>query len=194
MRRRLLQVLLAGLAGGGIAGAHALAYLLARPVASQRHELLASTGHAHSGVLLTTFLALGFAALVAAAAVRAGMSEPVAPRPPTWIRLAGIQLSGFMVLEAFERVLSGADVVALLREPVMVLGLLAQVAVAALAAVVLRTLSGALRKLLDGGRLVRFARGAQLRWLLPPPLVRGGRSGRGSSDPRAPPTLAVFSH
>jgi hypothetical protein len=131
---------LGGLAAAGVMVAHVLAFWLAVPNPVRREHLLEETGHGAWPMLVA--LALG--ALVASLAGFAGSrlkEERLAPTAVlvrgTVTRLIALQVAGFIVLEAFERLAVGHGLAELLSEPVMAIGLVAQVVVALAGAILL---------------------------------------------------------
>jgi hypothetical protein len=143
MRTRLW---LGGLAAGGVAVAHILAFLLAAPDPFRREQLLDATGHGAWPLLVT--LAMG-ALVVALAGFAVGrLRDPGRVRQaPFYLgtarRLVIMQVLGFLLLEASERVATGkglAGLSALPFESVIAIGLVAQVLMALAGATVLALL------------------------------------------------------
>jgi hypothetical protein len=131
--------LLAGLAAVGVVVAHAIAYLIAVPDPSLRNALLFVTGHEGWSLVIAVaagVLTFGLSGFVLSEAAEGGPKA----RPSIWsiaLRLAGMQTIGFVVLEASERLLAGSGLETLWSEPVLTIGLLLQLVVALIGAVVL---------------------------------------------------------
>src|SRR5688500_11686019 len=122
----------------GTCAGHFLSYWVAAPDAHHRAELLEATGHAGE----SPFLVIAVAALLATCiAALGGRASERAPR--FWLVLGGLvvlQTVAFVGLEAIERIGIHASLFESFREPVFLLGLVAQVVVALLGALILRTL------------------------------------------------------
>jgi hypothetical protein len=141
-----LRLLLGGTAALGVILAHCAAFLIVEPDPHLRHELLSQSGHTYgTGFVLALFVA-GLASLVwnsiHASRMRsmAEVFRAVAPK------LALLQVVGFVVLEAGERLLTTGSTSALsnlVTEPVLAIGVLAQVVVSIVGAVVIGLLSRA---------------------------------------------------
>jgi uncharacterized membrane protein len=181
---------LGGLAAGGVVVAHVLAFLLVAPNPLQRGELLEATGHGAWRFLLP--IAMG-AVVVALAGFASGRSREDRPTPPAALfrgtagRLVTLQLAAFLLLEALERLAAGHGLTDLLREPVIAIGLVAQVLVALVGAALLVMFA----RLLD--RLVQFLRiiPRAPRVLTPRGVLDGTfpriRIATGPVNPRGPP-------
>jgi hypothetical protein len=131
---------LGGLATAGVVVAHVLAFWLAAPNPVRREHLLEATGHGAWPIVV----ALTLGALVACmAGFAAGRLREERRAPPAVLvrgivtRLVILQVAGFVLLEAIERLAIGHDLTELLSEPVMAIGLVAQIVVALAGAIVL---------------------------------------------------------
>ena len=139
MSRRLrARVGLGLLSVAGTSAGHYLSYWIAAPDSHHRDELLEATGHAGE----SPFLIVGAAALLATLiAVLAGRASKKAPRYGSILmRLAALQTMAFIGLEATERLAVGSSLLESVREPVFILGLGAQLIVAVLGALLLKSL------------------------------------------------------
>ena len=122
----------------GTAAGHYLSYWIAAPDSHHREELLAATGHAGE----SPFVIVGIAALLATCiAVLAG--QPGHGRlglMQSFLRLSLLQTIAFVGLEAFERMAAEVHLAEAVAEPVVWLGLGAQLLVALAGAALMRTL------------------------------------------------------
>jgi hypothetical protein len=145
---------LGGLAAGGVALAHVLAFVLAAPDPIRREQLLEATGHGAWPLLVTIATGALVAALAGFAAGRLRDNRPTSPAVlyrATVGRLMLLQMAGFLVLEAFERLGTGrglAGVAGLPGEPVILIGLAAQVLVALAGAILVVLLARLLDQLI----------------------------------------------
>jgi hypothetical protein len=183
---------LGGLAAGGVVAAHLVAFFLVAPDPSQRAELLEATGHGAWPVLVSLALGAMVAGLAgfAVGRIREGDAPPRNLYRGTFGRLLALQVLGFVLLEALERLAHRGEVLGLLGEPVVLIGLVLAAATAAVGAalivlfaglidrlvVLLRVLPRAPRALVPAGLAISF----------PPRL----RIVLGSVSPRGPPQPA----
>ena len=134
-----IRGLLAGLAALGVVAAHAIAYAVAVPDPSIRAAVLHATGHGGWSFLLA--FAAGALLLGLTGFLVAALRNPSRPTPVTFrfgaLRLGVFQTLGFLSLESIERVLSGHGIEHFLREPVVWIGVVIQLAVALLGALLL---------------------------------------------------------
>ena len=141
-----LRLLLGGTAALGVVLAHCAAFMIVEPDAHMRHELLTETGHTYATGLGLAFFVAGLASLVwnsIHASRMRSMSEVFRAVAP---KLAILQVMGFVFLEAAERLISSGSPAALgelAAEPVFAIGIVAQVVVSILGAVVMALLSRA---------------------------------------------------
>ncbi len=147
------RFLLGGLASAGVLAAHVLAYVLTEPDAHARSHLLESTGHRYWSV----FVAAGLAVLVAGLArfVLGALTDPrrdPGSRVLTFtfvaIRLAVLQVAGFLLLEALERTWGPQGIEQLIEEQAVAIGLLLQVVAALIGALVVVALTRTVELLL----------------------------------------------
>src|SRR2546426_11245230 len=151
-RRSLRGLPVVGAALGGVVLGHWLSYLLAMPGAGIRGQVLAATGHAYWLTAVKQAVVLAVVSLAAIAMrefrlVRTrDLPEGTGPGRLA-LRLAGLQVLGFLALEVTERVVVGAPISSILAPHVLVLGLLVQVLLAASAALLLSLFARAARTL-----------------------------------------------
>ena len=134
-------IVVAGAVGAGLALSHWLAYLIAVPHAHERERLLEHTGHGYWPRAAAVAAALGLGALVvtgARAVARARDADLGQPRLGQLVaRLAGMQLPAFVLLEAIERLASGAADLAFVLQAPFLVGLGVQLLVATVLGVLL---------------------------------------------------------
>jgi hypothetical protein len=124
---------LGGLAAGGAALAHVLAFVGAAPDPLRRGRLLEETGHAAWPAIVSVALAALVVALVRFAVGRIRQDDRLRPGALwrlTAGRLMALQVLGFVALEAVERLASGHALGQVLGEPVVLIGVALQVVVA----------------------------------------------------------------
>lgn len=116
----------------GLLGGHFLGYLAAVPNESSRHSVLVNSGHAYLGAALVFALLAALITLVGS--VWLGYRKRLLSFGGVAVRLAIMQTSSYLVMELAERWIAGGSFQAFPK--LLALGLLAQVAVALLAATV----------------------------------------------------------
>lgn len=138
-----------GLAAAGLIGGHALGYAIAVPQDVHRTVLLDATGHGYWPSASRMAVILGIAAVVAG--VMSGYMHRSPRRDDAWRsmawRMSLLQCAGFVALEVIERAMASASMTTL-SIGVLVIGLVAQVAIACVLALLvagLRRVGGALR-------------------------------------------------
>jgi hypothetical protein len=181
---------LGGLAAGGVAIAHVVAFVLAAPDPHERELLLEATGHGTWPLIVS--LAMGAAV---AALARFGVSrlrgEPSSSSSVRYHATAGrlllLQVVGFLLLEGLERLATGHGLAGFLVEPVILIGVLAQLPVALAGAGLLVTLV----RLVDRLVLLRTSlppfRATTHRGVLDVPVPRT-RVAADPANPRGPPS------
>jgi hypothetical protein len=192
-RRSFRGLPLVGAAFGGVVFGHWMSYLLALPSRPVRNQVLRATGHGYWPTAVKLAVVLAVVSLAAAAirqfrvALAKDLPEFDGPLSIA-VRLTGLQVVGFIALEATERAAVGAPASSLLSHHVMVLGVLVQIVVAASAALLLclfARAAGALARALARASFPRPVR----RLFLPPSLwVPQPAVADGPSVPRAPPS------
>lgn len=189
-------LVLAVLSAGGVVVAHALNYMLVVPSAHERHDLLATTGHAHLPVaeFVVSALAVTAGVLAIAHGFRLGIRDRAGRYRPLRREVAvvaGLQAAAFVGLELAERVAAGTTGRSF--GVLLTLGLVVQPLVALVAVLLARLLAKLgeqLAHLVAGRRpAVRRRRPAALRpisWDSPARAVS-----LAPLPPRGPPSLLV---
>jgi hypothetical protein len=137
-RPRLLTL---GVAATGVLVGHWLTYLISVPDGGARAATLRVTGHAYLGIageLASALLALSIVGVFLGALVDRG-GAPRTPRSLT-ARLILLQVGAFAGMEVAERFLSGSPLAELARGGILPVGIVANAAIAALGAALLRRL------------------------------------------------------
>jgi hypothetical protein len=187
-RRRFATL---SVAAAGVLAGHWLTYLVSVPDARARTAVLAATGHGYlslAGELVTLLAALSIAAVFVGALVDAGS----APRPgrALAVRLSAIQVGAFVAMELLERVLAGSPVGALFRGGILPTGVLANVGVALMGAIVLRWILRSADRLAEtvSGSVVAVLRRPSLLLTLPETQARPFLLERAAVPARGPPS------
>jgi hypothetical protein len=190
------------LAGAGAVGAavgHSVAYLIVAPHGRTRAALLAGTGHGYWSTAVAAEIVIGLLVVVSmiAGRVRDGLRQaPRAAPDVAWVwlalRLGLLQTSIFTVQEVLERTVSGHPVSLVAGDRLVVVGVLVQVLVAAVAAAVLGWLgraAEAVGRALAAGPPPPWPAGLVVPW--PARVVRRVWRPRGALGSRAPPRLQM---
>ena len=167
----------------GTAAGHYLTYLVAAPHDHRREQLLAATGHAGEAPFVVFAIAALFAACVATLVTHRHKAS--ASFPGTVGALLVLQLFAFIGLETIERVGAGIDLAQAATEPVLWLGIAAQLVVAIVGAFVLRALRAAATSTTVRPPLPRFA---ELTLVALPVLVPPATAPGSAWEARGPPT------
>jgi hypothetical protein len=140
-RTRLSGLPLFGFAIAGLVAGHAIAYRFAVPDGYHRDLVLARTGHGYLPSLteLAVVLVLAAGASIVGRALRRDAEQPTRVASIA-VRLAVLQLVAFTGQELIERLLAHVPIAELVRDHVLAIGALAQIAVAIVGALVLRLL------------------------------------------------------
>jgi uncharacterized membrane protein YjjP (DUF1212 family) len=139
-RRSIRSSLVLGLALGGVLLGHTLTYRLLLPDAHARADELARSGHAYLAGANVVAVTVAIAALAVLFLGRLLRSE-LATTSDVLTRLTAFQIAAFTAMEVLERCASGAGFSRIV--PVLLLGLPVQVLVAAVIALIARTVSSA---------------------------------------------------
>jgi hypothetical protein len=197
-RRTIRRLPLAGAAVAGAAVGHSIAYLIVAPEGRTRAALLAGTGHGYWSTAVAAELVLGVLAVVTFLARHFNRGRRLQKRPPgdePWARLATrlalFQVTIFVVQEVVERAIAGHLIGDLVSDRLLSIGILVQIGVAILAAVLLMWLGRAAEAV---GRAL--GRGAQPRPLparvaRPRMAVRAVWRSRGAHGIRGPPRTGI---
>lgn len=181
---------LGGLAAGGVAIAHLVAFVLVAPDPHEREMLLAATGHGAWPIIVSVATGAAVAALA-----RFGISRlrdepssfPTVSYGVTVGRLFFLQVLAFLLLEALERLATGHALAAsLLLEPVILIGLAVQVPVAMAGAGLLVMLLRLVDRLVLLRTIVLPAR-ALSPWGMEDVTVPRARVAADPANPRGPP-------
>jgi hypothetical protein len=144
-RRSVRGLPVVGVAVAGVVLGHWLGYLLAVPDASIRAQVLSQSGHGYWLFAVKLAVIFGVTGLVTVF-VRA-LGRLIHPHPDVEgegdrfstiaARLVGLQVLGFASMEVTERVAAGAPVASLLQHDAFLIGVLVQLLVAGIGALLL---------------------------------------------------------
>jgi hypothetical protein len=154
-----------GSAAVGLLLGHTLSYALAVPDPHHRDLILSRTGHGYLPAAGQVAVMLVLAAVAAIIARAWSTRDRGQPERFCWIAgtLAALQIGAFAVQEVLERVVAGAPLGDLVRDHLLVTGIVAQVAVALVGAALLTWFARA------SARIVRTA--VTQRIALPRPIL-----------------------
>lgn len=136
---RIRVLALGGLAWSGVVLGHLVTYLVAYPSEAQRSAHLAETGHGSFPLLLISALA-AIPAILTLLAIRVIRGDRTQPLLSTAVLLAAIQVPAFLTMEFFER---GMSFERMVLEPALLGGLVIQVLVAVISALLIKTFARA---------------------------------------------------
>ena len=182
---------LAATAASGVLAGHFLGYRLVFPGSPQRHAALVETGHGYFPIAIRIVAMLAVVAAAATFARGYARAHANGEAPPssraTALRLAVLQVGAFVGLEFVERIVTGVPFHHFLL-PVLIVGALAQVAIAALGAALI---AGLYRAGVATGRAFAPDDAAAVSPLWTPGLVTAGigRAFPAPSPIRGPPLL-----
>jgi hypothetical protein len=141
-RRRLRDLPTFCFAFVGLIVGHLLSYLIAIPDAARRDAVLAASGHAYLHLAGDVAVVLAFAAVVTAmlraAAERGGTELPSSVRLA--LCLGALQAGAFVAMEVGERLVSGSGLGELFADHLFGVGIVVQLVIASLGAILLRWL------------------------------------------------------
>ena len=193
-RRSYAALQLASVAAAFVLVGHWIGYRVAVPDAHLRDAVLLSSGHAYWLFAVKCALVLGIASLAASAFDALRRSLHRAPEQPAWrarpagLALVVIQVASFAALEVGERILASEPLAELFHHNVFLWGLVAQLAIAPLGALLLASLGRALSRVARAGGRARVIepRGGSVAWPALAPVVPS-RDWRGAFAVRGPP-------
>jgi hypothetical protein len=142
-RRLASRLPLTGVAVAGVVVGHMVAYVLAVPSPTVRVALLGATGHAYWTAAIAAAMVLGLASLATTlrqrfrAGLLASRPEPAERLGRLAGQLASFQLAIYLVQETLERLEAGIPPHALLDGRLLVTGVVVQMAIALVLAVLL---------------------------------------------------------
>jgi hypothetical protein len=188
-RRRLRDLPTFCFAFVGLIVGHLLSYLIAIPDAARRDVVLAASGHAYLHLAGDVAVVLAFAAVVTVmlrAAVERGDTELPSGIRLAW-RLGALQAGAFVAMEVGERLVSGSGFGELFADHLFGVGIVVQLLMASVGALLLRWLGGlAVRIAAALGRSPR-RRPAVSAWIRPGSVRAPRRAFGGIVTARAPP-------
>lgn len=127
----------------GLVAGHGIAYLIAIPDAQRRASLLRNTGHAYLPLLVEIGLILAVAGaasfVMSALGSRSRIREGSVTR--TAVRLGAFQAGAFVILEVVERLITHMPLHGLVSDHLLGVGVVAQLGVAVVGALVLRAMA-----------------------------------------------------
>lgn len=177
---------MAALAGAAMVLAHWIAYVIAVPDSHSRAHVLSSTGHDHWLYLAAVALAAGVFGL--GAFVRARLTDGTSNSfRYAATRLIGLQVLAFVSLEFAERILTGHEAMSLIGEPVIAIGVVAQIVVALVSAAFLCGVARVIARI-RAARSVPLASSPAVGYLsssVPAPVVALASGGLGLRGPPA---------
>lgn len=150
-RRHLRDLPTFAFAFVGLFVGHLLSYLIAIPDPARRAAVLARSGHAYLHLAGDAAVFFGFAAVVTIG-LRAVTKRDAADRPSTAhlaLRLGALQAGAFVAIELGERLVSGAGLGELFADHVFGIGIVVQLAIAAVGALLLRWIGRVAVRIVD---------------------------------------------
>jgi hypothetical protein len=173
----------------GLIAGHLLSYLIAIPDPTKRALVLAQSGHSYLHIAGDLAVILGFAAVVTAG-LRALAGRDARDLPSTarlaW-RLGALQAGAFIAMELGERLVSGSGFGDLLADHLFGIGIIVQLGIAAIGALLLRWIASIAVRIVDALSRTPRRRSVGTRWVQRP-FSRIPRSAfAGIVSARAPP-------
>jgi hypothetical protein len=129
-----------GVAAAGVALGHWLTYAIDVPDANAREAVLARTGHGYLPLATELAVVTGIAALAIVFLGRLMRRDRDGSGVATFGRLVAFQAGAFVAMEFLERIAAGASVGHLFHGAILPIGLLLQIAMAGIGALLLRML------------------------------------------------------
>lgn len=138
---------LGGLALGGAAAAHALAYVVAVPDPHQREAVLHATGHGYWIAFVPVAVGALVAGLCGLILSADGRATATSLFRRTAARLVPLQVFGFVAIEVTERAVAGTAPAEIFQEPAVLIGIVLQALVAIVGAGLLVAFRAAIDRL-----------------------------------------------
>jgi hypothetical protein len=173
-------------AGAGLVLGHWLTYVIGMPDQGTRDHVLANTGHGYFAILAQASIVAGIAALAVVFLGRLMRRDDGWTSSGTFLWLAAFQVAAFASMEVTERLLAGAPLGELIHAGILPIGLVVQIAMAAVGALVLRAILRAADAIGSISMPLPRAAGDALGWFTAP-LPPRAQSGRRTVRLRAPP-------
>jgi hypothetical protein len=151
----------------GLVIGHFLSYLIAIPDPARRANVLAHTGHAYLHLAGDIAVILGFAAVVTVglrALNRRAAGGHSSPAHLGW-RLGALQAGAFIAMELSERIASHGGLGELFTDHVLGIGVIVQLGVAAIGALLLRWIGRAAVRMTDALATRARRRPAGFHWI-----------------------------
>lgn len=173
----------------GLLAGHGLSYVVAVPDPHHRDFLLDHTGHAYlpAAGRLALILVIAAVATVVGRALSSRRSDTAGSLSSLALRLGVVQVAAFAGLEVLERLLSGAPLDTFVGDRLLVVGIAAQILVAAVGATLLRWLIRASTRLAEAHAAPFLPRVRALAVAPAPTDVPRGAPVLAAQGPRAPP-------
>jgi hypothetical protein len=188
-RGRLRELPTFAFAFVGLIVGHLLSYLIAIPDPARRTLVLAHSGHAYLHLAGDVAVILAFAAIVAVglrAVTGRDEADPSSTARLSW-RLGALQAGAFIAMELGERLASGGGFGDLFNSPLFGIGIVVQLGIAAIGAVLLRWIWRVAVRIADAlGRPPR-RRPAATRWVRAASPRNPRPAFAGTLSARAPP-------
>jgi hypothetical protein len=173
----------------GLIAGHLLSYLIAIPDAARRDAVLAESGHAYLHLAGDVAVVLAFAAVVTVglrAAAGRGSTEPPSGVRLAW-RLGALQAGAFVAMELGERLASGTGLGELFTDHLFGIGIVVQLVIASLGALLLRWLGRVAVRIAAVLACLPRRRPAGITWGRPGSTRAPRRAFAGIVTARAPP-------
>jgi hypothetical protein len=173
----------------GLVVGHFLSYLIAIPDPARRARVLAHTGHAYLHLAGDIAVILGFAAVVTAglqALNRRDAGARSSTRHLAW-RLGALQAGAFITMELGERITSHGALGELFTDHLLGIGVIVQLGVAAIGALLLRWIGRAAVRMADALASRPRRRPASFHWAPRTSTPRSRLAFAGTVSARAPP-------
>ena len=188
-RRHLRDLPAFGFAFVGLIVGHLLSYLIAIPDPARRAAVLAQSGHTYLHLAGDLAVVLGFAAAVTVglrAVAGRDATEPPSTANLAW-RLGALQAGAFIAMELGERLVSGGGFGEPLADHLFGIGIVVQLAIAGLGALLLRWIGHVAVRIVHALATPPHRRPAGTFWLRPGSSRTPRLAFAGIVSARAPP-------